>query len=175
MKKLLIVVDFQNDFVDGSLGFQGAEILDQVISRKIKEYREKNQNVIFTQDTHDKGYLNTNEGRHLPIEHCICGTYGHQFYGQVYGLAKDSKIFKKTTFPSLELANYLVDKNYDEVELCGLVSNICVLSNAIMVKSALPDAQIIVDATATNSNDKQMHEKCLDIMSGLHINVINRA
>lgn len=159
MKKLLIVVDFQNDFVSGSLGFEGADLLDDVI---------------FTLDTHYSDYLSTNEGQHLPVEHCQKGTTGHELYGKVKSLSEDALMFEKPTFPSLELANYLIKHNYSEVELCGLVSNICVLSNAVMVKSALPNAQIIVDAKATDSFDKDLHEKSLDVMSGLHIKVINR-
>ena len=83
-------------------------------------------------------------------------------------------MFEKPTFPSLDLANYLKDKEYQEVELCGLVSNICVMTNAVMVKASLPNAKIIVDAKATDSFNKDLHEKCLDILEGIHISVINR-
>lgn len=174
MKKLLIVVDFQNDFVSGRLGFEGADLLDDVIANKIKAYHKNKDDVIFTLDTHYSDYLSTNEGQHLPVEHCQKGTTGHELYGKVKSLSEDALMFEKPTFPSLELANYLIKHNYSEVELCGLVSNICVLSNAVMVKSALPNAQIIVDAKATDSFDKDLHEKSLDVMSGLHIKVINR-
>ncbi|MDD2575135.1 MAG: cysteine hydrolase [Acholeplasmataceae bacterium] len=174
MKRLLIVVDFQNDFVTGSLGFENATYLENIIVNKILKYHHEMDDVIFTLDTHQPNYLETNEGKHLPVKHCLKGSYGHQLYGKVKDLVRNSKVFEKPTFPSLDLANYLKDKDYTEVELCGLVSNICVLSNAVMVKSALPNAQIIVDAQATSSHDTEMHEKCLDIMGGLHINVINR-
>ncbi|MDD4000667.1 MAG: cysteine hydrolase [Bacilli bacterium] len=174
MKKLLIVVDFQNDFVSGSLGFKGAEKLEEIIAGKIKAYRANNDEVVFTLDTHRDDYLESNEGKYLPIEHCIKGSFGHELYGKVKTMVKDAMVFEKPTFPSLELANYLKDKDYRVVEICGLVSNICVLSNAIMVKSAIPKAEIIVDARATASSDKELHEKCLDIMPGLHIQVINR-
>ena len=83
-------------------------------------------------------------------------------------------MFEKNTFPSLDLGIYLKDKNYDEVELCGLVSNICVISNAIIVKSALPNAHIVIDALATDSFDKPLQEKCFDVLQGLQISVINR-
>ena len=130
--------------------------------------------MIFTLDTHDEDYPETVEGRYLPVKHCIKGSVGHDFYGQVKDLTFDSLVFEKPTFPSLELANYLKDKDYGVVEVCGLVSNICVLSNAIMVKSALPNVEIIVDAKATASNDPELNEKCFDIMMGLHIQVLNR-
>ena len=84
------------------------------------------------------------------------------------------KVFEKPTFPSLDLANYLKDSDYEEVELCGLVSNICVISNAVMVKSALPNTNIFIDAKATDSLDKVLQDKCFDVLEGLHIKVINR-
>ena len=171
--KLLIVVDYQNDFVDGALGFAGAEKLDEKIAQKIKEYHKKNDEVIFTLDTHYKDYSESLEGKYLPVPHCIKGTDGHKLYGKTANsIGKNDKVFEKLTFPSLELAVYLKDKAYECVEIVGLVSNICVLSNAIMVKSALPDTEIIVDANYTDSFDRSLHNKCLDIMEGLHIKVI---
>lgn len=171
--KLLIVVDYQNDFVDGALGFAGAEKLDEKIAQKIKEYHKNNDEVIFTLDTHYKDYSESLEGKYLPVPHCIKGTDGHKLYGKTANsIGKNDKVFEKLTFPSLELAVYLKDKAYECVEIVGLVSNICVLSNAIMVKSALPDTEIIVDANYTDSFDRSLHNKCLDIMEGLHIKVI---
>jgi pyruvate-formate lyase-activating enzyme len=89
-------------------------------------------------------------------------------------IKKAIKVFEKPTFPSLDMANFLKDKEYDEVELCGLVSNICVLTNAVMVKASLPNAKIIIDAKATDSFDKTLQEKCFDVLEGIHIQVINR-
>ncbi len=166
--KLLIIVDFQNDFVDGALGFPKAKELDSRIVKKIEEYDD----IIFTLDTHTDDYLNTFEGKHLPVKHCIKNTYGHVIYGNTKNyLNKAIKVFEKTTFPSLELANYLKDKPYDEVEICGLVSNICVLSNVIMVKSALPNALIIVDKNLTASYDEDLNNKTFDILKGIHVEV----
>lgn len=174
MKKLLIVVDYQNDFVDGSLGFSDADKLAVVIKNKIEEYLKNNNDIIYTLDTHEGNYLDTHEGKNLPVKHCIKGTIGHQIYKECDYSSKAIKIFEKPTFPSLDLANYLKDSDYKEVELCGLVSNICVLSNAIMVKSALPNANIFIDALATSSFDKELESKCFDVLNGLYINVINR-
>lgn len=166
--KLLIIVDFQNDFVDGALGFSKAKELDQKIVEKIKEYDD----IIFTLDTHDENYLETYEGKHLPIKHCIKNTFGHEVYGKTKNyLSKALKVFEKPTFPSLELANYLKTKNYDEVEVCGLVSNICVLSNVIMVKAALPNVKIIVDKNLTSSFDEDLNNKTFDILKGIHVEV----
>ena len=171
--KLLIVVDYQNDFVDGALGFEGAEKLDEIIAQKIKEYHKNNDEVVFTLDTHYKDYSESLECKYLPVPHCIKDTEGHKLYGKTANsIGKNDKVFEKLTFPSLEVAVYLKDKAYECVEIVGLVSNICVLSNAIMVKSALPDTEIIVDANYTDSFDRSLHNKCLDIMEGLHIKVI---
>jgi len=173
LNKLLIVVDYQNDFVNGSLGFKKALDLEKVISDKILEYKDKGEEVIFTLDTHNDNYLKTLEGRNLPISHCIKGTVGHEIYGKIKGLSKDAIRFEKNTYPSLQLGNYLKDKNYQSVELCGVVTNICVLANAIIVKAALPNALIIIDRNAVASYNDDMHQKALDIMAGLHFQIIN--
>ena len=174
MKKLLLVIDFQNDFVNGSLGFPGAEKLEDLIVQKIEAYKANGDDVIFTLDTHDENYMTSVEGKNLPVRHCLKGSAGHERYGQVKDLAAGCPVFEKPTFPSLELANYLKGKEYGVVEVCGLVSNICVLSNAVMVKAALPNAEIIVDAKATSSHDPDLHEKALDVLAGLHVKVVNR-
>lgn len=175
MKECLIVVDFQNDFIDGALGFDGASDITETIVAKIKDYKDRGHDVMFTVDTHKEDYMETEEGQNLPVIHCVEGTHGHLIQDDVKALidTKD-KQFIKYTFPSLELGTYLRDKDYDTIELCGLVSNICVISNAVIAKSALPNAHIKVDARATRSFDPDMHEKALDVMEGLHIEVTNR-
>lgn len=174
MKKCLIVVDYQNDFIDGALGFPGGLTIKDSIIEKIKNYRNDDADVIFTKDTHDEAYMATEEGHHLPVIHCVKGTEGHEIQADVKALMKEEdKVFEKHTFPSIDLGLYLKDKDYDLVELCGLVSNICVISNAVIAKSALPNAHIIVDALATGSADQDLHKKALDIMKGLHIEVLN--
>ncbi len=170
MKKLLIVVDFQKDFVDGSLGFPGAEALEERIASKIREYG--NDDIIYTLDTHGDNYMNTLEGRHLPVPHCIKGTEGYGLYGKAGELLRGKICFEKNTFPSLELGKYLEGKDYDSIELCGLVSNICVLSNAVIAKAACPEAEIIVSSALTASADDNLHQKALDVMRGLQITVI---
>jgi nicotinamidase/pyrazinamidase len=180
MKKLLIVIDFQKDFVDGSLGFSKAEVLDERIYQKIKKYQDEKQDIIFTFDTHQPDYLNTQEGRYLPIEHCLKGSQGWELYGKVGAFYKENnnkeniKAIEKITFASLDLGVYLKDKDYQEVELVGLVSNICVLSNAVIVKAALPETKVIVDASCTASASEDLHNKCLDVMAGIQVEVVNR-
>ena len=175
MKKLLIVVDYQVDFVDGALGFAGAERLDGPIAEKIAEYRAAGNDVVFTYDTHGANYAATQEGRKLPVAHCIAGSAGWELYGETGKAASpDDLRFRKPTFPSLELAEWLKGRAYRQVELCGLVSHICVLSNAVMVKAALPETEIVVDAALTASYDPALHEKALDVLEGLQITVLHR-
>lgn len=175
MKKLLIVVDYQKDFVDGALGFEKAVSIEGKIAEKIKKYKQNKDEIIFTFDTHEKNYLHTQEGKLLPVEHCIRGTEGWELYGSIKDLCDDTtKKIEKVTFGSLELAEYVKDKKYDQIELVGVVSNICVISNAVLVKAALPEAEIIVDAQCTASNDDSLNDKVLDVMGSLQIKVINR-
>lgn len=172
---LLVVVDFQNDFVNGSLGFPGAKKLETPILKKIQKYLIDGDEVVFTLDTHASNYLDTEEGRNLPVPHCIKGTDGHKLYGNVARISKfASAIFEKGTFGCEALGEYILDGKYENIELCGLVSNICVLSNAVIAKTAAPYAHIIVDAKCTSCADKELNEKVLDIMETLHIEVKGR-
>lgn len=186
MKRLLIVIDYQNDFVDGSLGFEGAELLDERIARKIDEYHENGDYVFYTMDSHSSNYLSTQEGRMLPVEHCIEGTHGWELYGNTGRAMLDrDKMFRKPSFGSAKLFECLnraqatavqagLDRPYTSIELVGLVSNICVLSNAIIAKTACPDVPVIVDASCTASFDAKLHEEALDVLEGVQVKVINR-
>ena len=172
MKRLLVVVDFQNDFVCGSLGFEKAKELEKVILEKINEY--KNDDIIFTLDTHEDDYLNTIEGEHLPIKHCIKGTSGHEIYGKIKEISKNYPCIEKETFASKELLHFIENKpfTYESIEICGLVSDICVISNAIIAKAASPKSKILVDSKATSSANLQMQEMAFKVMQNLHIEVI---
>ena len=173
MKKALTVVDYQNDFVSGALGFDGAEALDEKIVKRIEECREQSYDIIFTFDTHDENYLETEEGRKLPVEHCIEGTWGWQAFGKVReNILPGDKCFFKETFGSLELGDYLQEAEYEEVELCGLVSNICVFANAAIAKAACPNAKIKVNRSLTSSADAKTEEKAMEILENLHVDVI---
>lgn len=172
MKKCLIAVDYQNDFVTGSLGFAKAEQLDGRIADKIEKYRNDGWKIVFTFDTHEENYLQTNEGRNLPVEHCIKGTDGHKLYGRTAEkLKKSDKCFFKPSFGSAELFEYLKGEKFDKVELCGVVTNICVISNAVLAKTALPDAEVLVDSNCVASNDDSLNKSALDVMKSLQINV----
>ena len=171
MKRLLVVVDYQNDFVDGALGFPGAEKLEKPIADKIAAYREAGDEVAFTFDTHRRNYLDTQEGKNLPVAHCVEGTPGHDLYGQVADCLRDSD----TVFCKPQRAADAVGKlPFASIEIVGLVSNICIISNAILAKTACPEVPVIVDAACTASFDPDLHEKALDVMEGLQIQVINR-
>ncbi|MGN0665143.1 MAG: cysteine hydrolase family protein [Huintestinicola sp.] len=181
MKKLLVVVDYQKDFVDGALGFEGAEGLDSKIAAKIRKYAaDPDGAVCCTLDTHFDNYLETREGRNLPVVHCIKGTPGHELYGETAKAAAEAKApaFEKNSFGLVitpEIAAKLPAKDdVASVELCGLVSNICVISNAVVFSAYYTEADIIVDAECTASHDPAMNDKCLDILSGIQVKVINR-
>ena len=176
MKKILIVIDFQNDFVTGSLGFSGAELLDRPIAEKIRQYGKGN--VFYTLDTHEETYLNTREGKNLPVVHCIKNTHGWEVFGETGRALKDVEAvgFCKNSF-GLDISDDVfkkLPKEADEIELVGLVSNICVLSNAVVFQTKYPNAAITVDASLTKSADPKPHEAALDVLQGLQVNVINK-
>lgn len=174
MADLLIVVDYQNDFVSGALGFSGAEALEMPICRKMDEYIARGDDIIFTLDTHGSGYLETQEGKNLPVEHCIAGSEGHKPYGRIAEYMEKGITFFKPTFGSSALMHHLLERSYRRIELVGLVSNICVLSNAVICKAAQPEAEIVVDAACTASFDLSLHEKAMDVLEGIQVKVTNR-
>lgn len=170
MKKLLAVIDYQNDFVDGALGFEKAQQIP--VCEKIKKCIEEGYEVVFTLDTHYENYMETQEGRNLPVPHCIKGTKGHELYGDAKKYAENAKIFEKVTFGSVELAEYIAKGEYESVELIGLVSNICVISNAVTIKAHNPELQIIVDSSCTAAIDDDINKAALDIMRSVQVKVI---
>lgn len=185
MKRLLVVIDYQNDFVDGALGFSGAEKVEKPIVEKIADYRASGDEIAFTFDTHHRDYLTTQEGRNLPVDHCVEGTRGHDLYGEVSFMMRDmDTVFLKPTFGSVDffercraaqkVAAEVGGQPFKSIELVGLVSHICVMANAVLAKTACPEVPIIVDAACTASFDPDLHEKALDVMEGLQIQVINR-
>lgn len=175
MKKLLVVVDYQNDFVSGSLGFPKAAEIQTQICKKIEEYHAAGDTVAFTLDTHQENYLQTQEGKKLPVSHCIRGTQGWALYGKVAALYEKTDLcFEKGIFGSDTLGEYAKKEKFEQIELCGLVSYICVISNAVVLRTALPEAAILVDARCTAGPDEILHEKALDVMQALQIEVLHR-
>ncbi len=170
--KLLIVVDYQNDFVDGSLGFPKAKEIDQLIAQKIEHYHNNHDDVIFTLDTHYDYYLSTQEGKNLPIKHCLKGSKGHELYGITSKkILPTDKVIEKEVFGSMELGLYLKDNFYEEIEIVGLVSNICVISNAIIARTFSKESKIIVDSNCTASFDEKLNQETLDVLKGLQVYV----
>ena len=173
----LFVIDYQNDFVDGALGFAGAEKLDALIAARVREYGPGR--VWFTRDTHFEEYLTTREGRHLPVPHCIKGTPGWENYGETAKALEEVGAvgIDKLTF-GMDVADpailALLPESADRIELCGLVSNICVVSNAAVLQGHYPNAQLVVDADLTASFAPDLHEKVLDVLAGLQVEVLNR-
>lgn len=173
MKRCLIVVDFQNDFVTGSLGFPKAQSLTPAIAQKIKDYRASGDEILFTFDTHTASYLDTQEGIHLPVIHCVRGTDGHRLHPDIEKLRQPDDIcFQKTTFGSAELMDHLRQHPYTSIELCGLVSNICVISNAVIAKAAQPETPVLIDVRCTAGADPAMHDAALLVMQGLQMQLI---
>ena len=177
MNRYLFVIDYQNDFVDGALGFPGAEKLDGPIAAKVRAYGKGH--VLFTRDTHFENYMETREGKNLPVPHCIKGSEGWQVYGEtaktlaeVEAPAIDKLVFGMDVTDPATAA--VLPESADEIELVGLVSNICVVSNAVVLQSKYPEATIIVDAACTDSFDKDLHSKVLDILAGFQVKVVNR-
>lgn len=172
MEKLLIVVDFQNDFVNGSLGFEKAPSLEPAIVRLIESFEKGGDEVVFTKDLHESDYLHTEEGRNLPVPHCIKGTPGAEFYGNIKALSEGHRVFEKSTFGSNALFDYIGGRRYRTIALCGVDGSICVFANALLAKSADPEAHIEVLADATGSGDEEALKVAYAAMRRLHIEVI---
>ena len=177
MNRYLFVIDYQNDFVDGALGFPGAENLDGRIADKVRAYGKGH--VLFTRDTHFENYLQTREGRNLPVPHCLKGSHGWQVYG------KTAQALAEVEAPAIDKLSFGMDvtdpataavlpETADEIELVGLVSNICVVSNAVVLQSRYPQATVIVDAACTDSFDKSLNSKVLDVLEGLQVTVTGK-
>ena len=208
-KKVLIVVDWQNDFVNGALGFEGADRADKVISELVAEYiNDTDGIVICTFDTHfEKSYLQSQEGRKLPVPHCVRCEEGWELFGDTGKLiqsymeecvsdeyigkngyegeegncildastSKELYFVEKPTFPSIKLGELIsnIDKhnNIESITLVGLVTNMCVMGNAIVAKAACPEAEIIIKKDLVDSFDKELHQKALDVMASMQMTI----
>lgn len=175
MGKVLVVVDYQKDFVDGALGFAGAEKLEAGILALVEEYIRQNWPVVFTLDTHSPDYLSTREGKHLPVPHCQKASAGWRLYG---GLER----FMEEDHPHVYLApkfafgaqNYSYLARYDptRITLVGLVTNLCVMANAVILQTAFPNAEVVIDSRLCGSFDPILHGKALDVMEGMQMKVL---
>lgn len=173
MKKLLIVVDMQNDFIDGALGTKEAVAIVPNVVEKIKTW---DGDIIATRDTHTNDYMNTREGKYLPVPHCIKNTPGHEINQTIKEALMNAEVevtvIDKITFGSVALPKIVFVGDYDYVELIGLCTDICVVSNAMLIKAELPEIDVVVDATCCAGVTPDTHTAALTTMKMCQINVI---
>ena len=170
--KVLCVIDMQNDFIDGALGSEEAKAIVSRVKEKIALYRKNGDRIIFTRDTHGENYLDTAEGKNLPVPHCIKGTYGWEI-SSVFD-TEGCEIIDKPTFGSYELAEMVAQtENLEAVELLGLCTDICVISNAMLIKAKVYETPVTVDGTASAGVTPESHRNALESMKMCQINVID--
>ena len=173
MQEILIVVDMQNDFIDGALGTKEAVAIVQNVKEKIEKFKGR---VIFTRDTHEENYMETQEGRNLPVPHCIKGSDGWQISPELSAYCQEPPI-DKVTFGSSELGTILKEADQKEtvksITLIGLCTDICVISNALLAKAFLPEAEIIVDASCCAGVSPASHQNALEAMKICQIRIEN--
>lgn len=174
MNKYLVVVDMQNDFTYGALSNDAAIAIIPKVEKKIREF---DGTVVFTYDTHFDNYMETQEGRNLPVLHCIEGTDGWKLVEPLEKLRESGNYtcFRKNTFGSVDLAKYLVGENekkpIDEIEFVGICTDICVISNVLLTKANLPEVKLSVDASCCAGVTPQSHQTALDAMKACQVNV----
>ena len=165
MKKTLIVVDMQNDFIDMALGTKEAVAIVPKVKEKIQEYVQNGHEIIFTRDTHFEDYLQTPEGKKLPVEHCIKGTKGWEIANGLY--VEGCKIIDK---PNFGWPNWN-EEQLEDVELIGLCTDICVVSNALIIKATFPDANVKVDSKCCAGVTVESHEAALKTMAMCQVEI----
>ena len=174
MRIILIVIDMQNDFIDGSLGTAEALAIVENVKDKIRQYAPAD--VIATMDTHGENYMDTQEGKNLPVPHCIKGSDGWQIRPDIAQLLTGARIYEKPNFGSTALAADLKtvsEKEEIELELVGLCTDICVVSNAILLKASMPEVKISVDAACCAGVTPEKHLAALETMRSCQIYVVN--
>ena len=171
--KLLVVVDMQNDFIDGSLGSSEAQAIVPHVCEKIRHW---DGDIIQTMDIHDDTYLLTNEGMHLPIRHCLEGSDGCATYSAVSKAIRYArrgwKIYQKDTFGCEQLARDLQTAGYDYIELVGVCTDICVIANAILLKTFLPEVTIAVDTDCCAGTTPENHDAAIHVMRSCQIDIV---
>lgn len=174
MRKILIVIDMQNDFIDTALGTKEAEAIIDAVKEKIHSYPAAD--VIATMDTHGEDYMETQEGKYLPVPHCIKGSDGWKIRADIAELLTGAKIYEKPTCGSTALAadlKALADTEEIELELIGLCTDICVVSNALLLKATVPEVKISVDASCCAGVTPEKHLAALETMRSCQIQIVN--
>ncbi len=169
VKELFVVVDMQYDFIDGALGSPHARQIVPYVISAVKAARGRCAEVVFTKDTHETNYLSTQEGKYLPIAHCIRGTHGWDILSEVF--LRGARIFEKSTFGSVGLAEYAKAGQFKTITFCGVCTDICVVSNALLLKSYCPEAKIVVLPSACAGTNEENHLAALKTMRNCQINV----
>ena len=172
--KLLIVVDMQNDFIDGALGTREAVSIVSPVAEKIRAYEKRGDKVIFTRDTHEENYMETQEGKKLPVPHCIRGTHGWEITPALP--SEGCTVVDKVTFGSWELPEAVLremdGKLPESIELVGLCTDICVISNALLLKARFPEVPIAVDPARCAGVTPASHENALSAMKMCQIDIL---
>lgn len=179
MRKILIVVDMQNDFVTGALGSEDAQKILPGVRAKIDAYHKEDAEVIFTRDTHGEDYMQTNEGKHLPVPHCIKGTDGWQICSELTdGVTSEYKTVDKPTFGFLGWKDVLASETADgsdlDIEMIGVCTDICVVSNALILKALYPEATVRVDAGCCAGVTPEAHAAALVTMRACQVDVTDK-
>ena len=170
-KKAIIVVDMQNDFIDGALGTKEAQEMLPHLAEKLS-HADGETDILFTMDTHESNYLSTQEGKKLPVEHCIKPSKGWEIAATLKSFAEKAKaVVEKPTFGSTKLPEFVAD--YDEIELVGLCTDICVISNALLLKAFYPEKKISVDASCCAGVTPESHKNALNAMKMCQIEIKN--
>jgi len=170
MKDVLIVVDMQNDFISGSLGGADAVSILPTVKAKISEARSAGTEIVFTRDTHGADYFSTQEGRMLPVGHCVKDSDGWQIAEGLY--REGDKVFDKPTFGSVALAEYLRDEGFERIGFIGVCTDICVVSNALLAKAYCPEAEIFVDPKCCAGTSESAHNAAISTMRSCQIQVV---
>ncbi|MFP3156255.1 cysteine hydrolase [Lachnospiraceae bacterium ZAX-1] len=174
--KILVVIDMQNDFIYGALGNDDCRGIVGKVVKRVEEATAEGINVIFTKDTHGCDYLDTREGKNLPIEHCKCGTEGWEIIDELKEVANGETVLQieKNTFGSVNLGKYIADLESQEVEveLIGVCTDICVIANAIVMQAMNPNIQIAVRQSCCAGSTLENHNIALKAMRGLQIEII---
>ena len=170
--KYLIVVDMQNDFIDGSLGTAEAQAIVPAAAERIRVAAREGWNVIATLDTHEENYLDTAEGRKLPVRHCIRGTEGWRLAAPIKAALGDATLVEKPTFGSVRLPGMIEDGDGLVIELIGLCTDICVVSNALLLKAHFPEADIRVNSACCAGVTPEKHRAALETMASCQIGIV---
>lgn len=170
--RYLIVVDMQNDFIDGSLGSAEAQAIVPAAVERIRRAADGGWKIIATMDTHEENYPDTAEGRRLPVRHCIRGTQGWQIAEPVEAVLGDAKIVKKATFGSVKLPGMIDPADNLTIELIGLCTDICVVSNALLLKAYFPEASISVNSACCAGVTPEKHDAALLTMQSCQIDIL---